>query len=261
MPNSILTEMRGASLIISFNRPQFENAMTMDMASRLFQILKSVPNDRAVRAVMLKGEGGNFMNGLDMGIYDKDIATGVDYKNEVLLPYHSVIRELHGMDKPVLTVVTGKVARAGLSFVLASDLVLAGTSARFNAGYTSLAMTPDGGVSFFLTRKVGVTKATEILMLNKEFDAYEAEKLNLVNDVVSDAELMDKAYDWLDILSNGPTKAYGGIKRLVGKAFELDIHSHIALEHNYWGACSRSFDFRSAIKAYFTKEPVKFTGG
>lgn len=260
MANEILTEKRGGALIITFNRPDQGNAITEGMSVQLFQALKPVATDPSIRAVMLRGAGGNFMNGLDLGIFSKDVGSGIEHINDVLLPYHSAIRELQAMDKPVLSVVSGMAARAGFSLALASDLVLAGRSARFNAGYASFAMTPDGGASFYLTRKVGIAKATEILMLNEEFDADAAEKLHLVNAVVDDAQLEAKAFEWIDLLANGPTKALGGIKRLVGKAFEQDVHAQLSLEHSYMGACLRSFDFRNAVKAHFTKQPVKFSG-
>jgi 2-(1,2-epoxy-1,2-dihydrophenyl)acetyl-CoA isomerase len=260
-PQLILTEMRGNALIITFNRPEHGNTMTEVMANQLFKALKSVATNPAIRAVMLRGAGGNFMNGIDLEIYHKNIEAGVQKKNEVMLPYHSVIRELHAMDKPVLAVMTGMTLKSGFSFMLVSDLVLAARSARFKAGYASLAMTPDGGVSFFLTRKVGVSKAAEILMLNEEFDAETAEKWHLVNAVVDDELLEQKAMEWLDTLANGPTKALGGIKRLIAKAFEQDMNTHIGFEHTYWGASSRSFDFKNAIRSHFEGKPAKFTGG
>lgn len=260
MANEVTSEMRGGALIITFNRPEQRNAMNSNLASQLFQILKPVATEKSVRAVMLRGAGENFMDGLDLGLYGKDFAAGVEQNNELLLPYHSAIREIYAMDKPVLAMVGGHVTGPGLSLMLASDLVVAGRSAVFNAAFTSYAMSPDGGASFFLTRKVGMAKANEILMLSEDFDATTAERLNLVNQVVDDAQLPELAYKWIDRLANGPTKAFGAVKRLVGKAFEQDVNAHIALEHTYWGGNSRSFDFRSAIKGYFAKQPVKYTG-
>ena len=77
-----------------------------------------------------------------------DFGKGIERHNELMLPYHSAIRELHVMEKPVLAMVSGKVFGPGLSFMLASDLVLAGKSAEFNAGFTSYAVTPDGALRF-----------------------------------------------------------------------------------------------------------------
>ena len=260
MANEIISEMRNGALIITFNCADQATSFNGNMAGQLFQILKPVAQDKAIRAVMLRGAGEHFMDGLDLDMYAKDTATGAERNNELLLPYHSAIRELHGMDKPVLAVVQGRVSGPGLSFMLASDLVLAGRSAKFNAQFTSYAMTPDGGASFFLTRKLGAAKATEILMLSEEFDAAMAEKLQLVNAVVDDAALQAQSLEWIDRLAAGPTRAFGGVKRLVSKAYEHDLPAQLALEHTYWGVCSRSFDFRSAIKGLFMKQPVKYTG-
>jgi len=261
MANEITTQIRGNAMIITFNRPDRGNAMTGDMAHQLFQTLKQVTVDRAVRAVMLRGAGGTFMDGMELGLYaGSDFNAGLERNSQMIQNYHSAIRELHVMDKPVLAVVEGKVSGAGLSLMLAADLVLAGSGTQFSGGFTEHAMTPDGGATFFLTRKCGAAKATEILMLGQPFDAATAERLTLVNAVVDSAKLEEEALNSLDRLTSGPTKAYGGIKRLVAKAFEQDLHAQLALEHTYWGASSRSFDFRDAIKAYFAKRPPKFSG-
>jgi len=260
MAHDILTEIRGGAMIVTFNRPVHGNALNTEMANQLFNTLKLVTTDRAIRAVMLRGSGGNFMDGLDMTIYAGDVAKGIERHNELMLPYHSAIRELHVMEKPVLAMVTGKVTGPGLSFMLASDVVLAGQSVEFNAGFTSYAITPDGAASFFLTRKVGAAKATEILMLSENFDATTAERLNLVNGVVDDTKLQDEALHWIDRLADGPTKAFAGVKRLVSNAFHTEINSHMALEHAYWGSSTRTFDFREAVKARIAKRPVKYSG-
>jgi 2-(1,2-epoxy-1,2-dihydrophenyl)acetyl-CoA isomerase len=260
MANEITTELRGGALIVTFNRPDHGNALTETMANQLFQALKPVATDKAIRAVMLRGAGDHFMNGLDLGLYAKDLAAGIEKNNEILLPYHSAIRELYAMDKPVLAVVQGRAAGSGFSFALASDLVIAGRGARFNADFTSRAMSPDGGASFFLTRKIGAAKAGEILMLGDDIDADTAERLGFVNRVVGETELQAAALHMIDRLASGPTKAYGAVKRLVSRAYTQDINAQISLEHTYWGANSRSFDFRAAIRAYFAKQPAKYTG-
>ena len=259
MPNDIATEYRGNALLITFNRPQQGNALNLDMANQLFQILKPVGTDRAIRVVVLRGAGGNFMTGMDYGMY-KDFTAGIEQNNELLLPYHSAIRELYGMDKPVVSIVEGRASGPGFSLMLASDLVIAGKSAVFNSGFVANAMSSDGGATFFLTRKAGMAKATEILMLNQDFDAATAEHIGLVNRVTDDGNLQETALQWVDQLASGPTRAYGAMKRLIGKAVEQDINAQLSLEHTYWGASSRTFDFRSAMRAYFVKQPVKYTG-
>jgi 2-(1,2-epoxy-1,2-dihydrophenyl)acetyl-CoA isomerase len=97
-------------------------------------------------------------------------------------------------------------------------------------------------------------------MLNQEFDAVEAERLHLVNAVLDDAQLEQQAYEWIDRLAEGPTRAFGGMKRLVAKAFEQNLGDHISLEHACWNVCSKTFDFRAAVKARLAGDKAKFTG-
>lgn len=258
--NEVLSERRGQAMIITFNRPDHANAMTIDMASQLHMILKNVTTDASVRAVLLRGAGGNFMNGLDMSHYSQDLSRALDTANQIILPYHSAIRELQSMDKPVLSCINGYVSGTGFSLMLASDLVIASRSAKFNTRFAEHALTPDGGCSFFLPRKVGMGRAIEIMMLCEEFDAERAERLRLVNKVVDEAALEEQTFVWLEKLVQGPTKALGAIKKLACRAFEQDINAHLGLEHTYFGQSSRSFDFREAVRAHMSNREPKFTG-
>ena len=260
MVAEITSEMRGQTLILSFNRPQRANALSLEMAAQLFNALKPATTDHGIRAVMLRGQGGTFMDGLDMELYAGDYMAALDRANQMTLPYHSAIRELQVMDKPVLAAVEGVAAGPGLSLMLACDFVIATRGTRFNCKFTSYGMTPDGGASLLLTRKLGAARAAELLMLSDDFSAESAEKWGLVNRVVEAGKLQDEAYAWVDRLVTGPTRAYGGTKRLIAKAFEQDLNAQLGLEHTHWGASSRTFDFRDAVKAYFVKRPPKFTG-
>ena len=260
MNNEILSERRGPALIVTFSRTETGNRFSIDMANQLFNCLKPLTTDRSIRAVLLRGKGGQFMDGLDMRIYEGDIEKGVEHANQMILPYHSAIRELLAMEKPVIAAVNGKVSGPGMSLMLASDLVIAGRQTEFNCAVTSYAMGPDGGMSFFLARKAGALKAAELLMLNETFGAEEALRLNLINRIVDDEKLEEEALKLVDQLSAGPTRAFGAVKMLIGKAFEQNISAHLGLEHTYWGAGARSFDFREAIKARKDKRPPKYMG-
>ncbi len=260
MANEVTSEMRGPALVVTLNRPDQKNAMNFDMANQLYNLLKNVTTDRGVRAVLIRGQGGHFMDGLDMQMYMGEIGTGVERANQLMQPYHSAIRELQLMEKPVVAAVDGTVSGPGMSFMLACDLVIAARSAKFNCKFTSYAMSPDGGASFFLTRKLGTAKAMELLMLSEVFDAEAAARLHLVNSVVDDDKLQVESLTWLDRLAAGPTRAFGGVKMLVGKAFEQTLNIHLGLEHTYWGTCSRTFDFKEAMKAMGAKREPKYSG-
>ncbi len=209
---------------------------------------------------MLRGSGGNFMNGMDMSFYTGDLNVALERANQLVLPYHSAIRELQAMDKPVLAAVEGAVTGSGISFMLACDLVISAQNTKFNCKFTDYGLTPDGGCSYFLPRKIGLSRATELMMLSQTFDVAEAERLHLVNKPVPDEQLESAALEWLDQLAEGPTRAYGAIKKLAMKSFEQDMNTHLGLEHTYFGHSTRSFDFREAVKAFTAGRPVKLSG-
>ncbi|MGE4351757.1 MAG: enoyl-CoA hydratase/isomerase family protein [Bdellovibrionales bacterium] len=258
--NEILTERRGQALIVTFNRPDHKNAMTLDMASQLFTVLKNTTTDPGVRAILMCGSGEHFIDGLDQSFYGKDVSSALEAANQFILPFHSAIRELQVMDKPVLAAVQGQVTGVGFGLMLAADLVIASSATVFRTGFVEHALPPIGGASFFLSRKVGMGRAMEILMLDEPFEAERAKRLRLINRIVDDNLIEQEALAWLDKLVAGPTKAYGAIKKLACTAFEKDINGQLGLEHTYFGHCSRSFDFREAVRAHSDKRDPRYTG-
>ncbi len=258
--NEVLSVRNGSALIVTFNRPDHKNALTMDMASQTFTILKNATTDRSVRAVMLNGAGRNFMCGLDMGLFKGDMGRALEQANMLVGPYHNIIRELQAMDKPVLACVEGDVTAQGLSIMLACDLVIASRSAKFAATFTDKGLSPDGACSYFLTRKAGMGRAIELMISCRAFDSAEAQALGLVNRVVDDDKITPESMDWLSQLAEGPTKSYGAVKKLALRAFEQDLHGQLGLEHSFLGAAMRGFDFRDYLRAQASNGTVKFLG-
>lgn len=256
----VTSEMRGGALILTFNRPDKGNSLTSDMASQAALILKNATTDKAVRAVLLRGAGAHFMDGLDMEIYAGNIEKGVEKANQMIQPYHAAIREINLMEKPVLAVIKGKVAGPGMSFMLASDLVIAAHGSVFNCEFTSYGLTPDGGASYHLARKVGAAKAVEWMMLSEDISVAQALEWGMINVAVDEQAIEEQAMSWIDKLANGPTRAFGAVKKLIGKAVTQDLNLQMGLEHTYWGASVRSFDFREAVKAHFAGRPAKYSG-
>ena len=258
--DEVLVSRHGQSLILTFNRPDHGNAMTIDMASQLHMHLKNATTDRSVRAILLRGAGGNYMNGLDMGFYKKNISDALEKANQIIQPYHNAIREMQVMDKPVISLAQGYVAGTGFSFLLASDFVLSTRDAVFCSRVAQYGLSPDGGCSYFLTRKVGMSRAIEIMMLSEEVRAERAKTLRIINRFVEDDKIEEETMAWLDRFANGPTKAYGAIKKMAAKAYDQDLNAQLGLEHSFFGATSRSFDFREAVKADAENRNPKFSG-
>jgi len=258
--NEVLTEKRGQSLILTFNRPDRLNALTFDMANQIFTALKNATVDKSVRAIVFCGAGDHFMDGLELSVYEQNFDKGLEEVNQLIAPFHSAIREIRTMEKPVISVVSGRVSGVGLSLMLASDLVIAARSTCFNTGFVKSGQSPNGGCSYYLSRKVGLSRAVELMMSQQDFDSEMAEKINIVNKVVADDQLEAEATLWLEELTAGPTKVYGAVKKLAAAAFEQTLNQQLSLEHSCFGQIARSFDFREAIKSNAAKKSPRFTG-
>lgn len=256
----ILFETKGAVLVVTFNRPDKDNTLTAAMAKALHEKLKSASENRTLRALLLRGNGGLFMNGQDMSIFNGDMNAIQERLFQKAQFCNSIIREFQAMERPIIAAVNGRVSGFGLSLMLASDLVIASKKAIFNSGFTVNAMVPDGGTTFFLPRKVGAGKANEILLLNEDFSADKAEQWGLVSKIVEDDALQTEALAWAEKIASGPTRIYGATKRILAKTFENDLNGQLSQESAAWSAGSKTFDFREAIKALAAKREPKFTG-
>ncbi len=260
MTPEVLFQTRGSTLIITFNRPEKGNALNVSMAKTLCDKFKILGEDRSLRAVLLRGAGNTFMDGYEMSCFSGNLNTNQEAVFQRTQFFFSCIRELAGMERPVIAAVDGRVSGAGLSLMLASDFVLATTRTVVNAGFTKFATMPDAGATFFLPRKIGVARATEMLLLNEDVDARKAFEWGLVNRVVDPAALEEAAYEFTDTIAKGPTRIIGSTKRLIGTAFEHDLNAHLAQEASTWTLAMKTFDFREGIGAYMANREPKYTG-
>ena len=260
MTAEVLFQTRGAILVITFNRPDKGNALNTGMAKALCEKLKAVSEDRSLRAVLLRGAGDAFMDGHDLAGFTGNINFVQDLIFQRVQFFFASIRELLAMERPVIAAVDGRVSGAGLSLMLASDLVIASKRSVFNAGFTKYSSIPDGGATFFLPRKVGMARAAELLFLGEDLDAETAQKWRMVNKVVDHAALEDAAFAMAEKLAKGPTRALGATKRLINNAFEQDLNTQLSMESTTWTAIAKTFDFREGMSAYASNREPKYTG-
>src|SRR6201998_576252 len=183
----------------------------------------------AVRAVVLPGAGRNFSFGGDlraMGTRERSLD---DHIRELTTSLHAAISHFVRMDAPVVAAVNGTAAGAGVGLVAMADLALCARSAQFNLAYTSVGLTPDAGTNFLWPRAVGHKRAMELLLLNRALGAVEALSWGLVNEVVADERLRERALELAERLAHGPGGAYGATKRLLAHALGA-FESQMVLE-------------------------------
>jgi 2-(1,2-epoxy-1,2-dihydrophenyl)acetyl-CoA isomerase len=150
--------------------------------------------------------------------------------------------------------VNGVAAGAGLSLVACCDLAISADHARFTSAYTQIGLSPDGSSTYYLTRLLGTRRATELYLTNRVLTAAEALDWGLVNRVVPGAALLDEVGRLAAQFADGPTAAYGGVKRLMLTA------AHEGLETRWNASRARSPSSRCRATASKACAPFSTSG-
>ena len=246
---------------VLLNRPDAANGMDVPFLRALYSALLRVHGDPAVRCVLLSGAGRNFCAGGDVEDFAAKGEALPDYLREATTWLGHVASALIHLRAPVVTAVHGYAAGGGgFGLVCASDIVLAGESAKFLLGATRVGMAPDAGGSVTLTQLVGVRKALEIALLNPTIDAVEAAELGLITRVVADDVLLDEAWATARALAAGATLALAATKRLIWDGLGASVDERLAEESRTASELSGTADAREGLAAVIAKRPAEFVG-
>jgi 2-(1,2-epoxy-1,2-dihydrophenyl)acetyl-CoA isomerase len=258
--DSILFSVEDGIAHIRFNRPSALNAMDVAMAQQLRDAVKHVQAGGNARAIVVSGEGKAFMAGGDLQAFYADLAHADQTARAIIDPLHDALRMLGEGDAPVIASLHGAVAGAGMSLALGADLAIASDDVRFNMAYARIAGSLDGGGSWALPRIVGLRRAMEIALLCETIDASTALTLGLVNRVVPAAQREAETHALALRLAQGPTHAYGRIRRLLRSAHQQDFAAQLDTERDAFAAGTLTGDFGEGLRAFFGKRPPRFTG-
>jgi 2-(1,2-epoxy-1,2-dihydrophenyl)acetyl-CoA isomerase len=228
MTEPVLLEIEGGVARVRLNRPAASNALDAELLEALLDALGAC---EGASAILLSGEGRNFCAGGDVKTFAAQGEQLGDYLREATDLLARCSLALTRLAAPVVTAVKGYAAGGGgLGLVCASDLVIAGESARFLLGATRVAMAPDAGATVTLAQIIGFRRAMDVALTNRELDAQEALAAGLVNRVVPDAEVEDEALGLARELATGPTEALATTKRLLWEGLGSSVEERMAAE-------------------------------
>lgn len=246
---------------LRLNRPDAANGMNIELLRALYDTVLDIHSDARVRAVLLSGEGPNFCGGGDVQEF---AARGDDlpgYIREATALLANAASALMRLDPPVVAMVHGVAAGGGgLGLVCASDLVIAGESAKFRSAATRVAMAPDAGSSVTLAQIVGARRAMEIFLTDPLISAPEALAMGLVTRVVADDELEAAALELARRLASGPTLSFGATKRLVWDGLGASVDARLADEARAVAELSGTADAREGLAAVIERRRPAFQG-
>lgn len=246
----------GKVATLTLNRPDSLNALSGALLDEMQAAVESLPGSGA-RALLLTGAGRGFSSGADLaagGGLPDDVGAALEAH------YNPLVQALFALPMPVVAAVNGPAAGAGCSLALAADIVLAGRSAYFLQAFINIGLIPDAGATWLLPRLAGRARALEMMMLGERISADKAAEWGLISRVVEDDELESEALALATRLAQGPTIAYGLVRRLARDAEQLSLGEALAAERIAQRDAGRTEDFKAAVMAFLQKQQPRFEG-
>lgn len=256
----LLVSIDGPIATLTLNRPAAGNAIDLPLAQALMQAAIRVDQDATVRCVVLTGAGRLFCAGGDLPAFAAAGDQVPGFLSELAGTLHMAVSRLQRMAKPLLVLINGPAAGAGLSLSLIGDIVIAARSAHFTAAYGSVGLSPDGGMSWLLPRLVGMRRAQEMIIANRRVNAEEAAATGLITRMVEDADLSLAGAEAAQTLAIAPTRAIGAARNLLLDSFDGPLEAHLDRETRRIAASGATNDCREGVAAYFARRKPDFTG-
>jgi len=264
MSSDLIVSVENRVGFLTLNRPEVRNALSEDIVTGLRDQLTAWERDDGVRAIVLRGSGEHFLSGGDVKRFGKMAGLPPGERRALfeqrIHNLHPVLYLMRRVRKPIVAGVQGAAAGAGMSLMMACDLVVAADSAFFTLAYIHIGTSPDGGSTYFLPRTVGMKKAMEIALLGERFDAKTAQQWGLVNFVVPVAQVADETRKLAERLASGPSHALGNTKLLLNGSLGNTLESQLQAEGVSFADCAASSDWAEGVTAFGEKRKPQFKG-
>ena len=255
---NIILEKRSSIACVTVNRPAVLNALNMATMEELRAAFHDLKSDDAIRVVILTGSGEKaFIAGADIGELEKhDPVVGKEYAQRG----QSVLNLIENLGKPVIACVNGFALGGGCEMAMACTMRLASENAKFGQPEVKLGIIPGFAGSQRLPRLVGKGIAMQLLLTGDMITAQEAYRIGLVNEVVPQAELINRAQAIAAKITANAPLAVKYAMEAVNKGMEMPLAEGMFLEAALFGVCCATEDKKEGTQAFLEKRPAGFKG-
>ena len=255
-----LVEQEGNRLVVTMNRPEAKNALSGEMMDTMREAWDRVNDDPGIRVAILTGAGGSFCAGADLkamtSSHPGDSFEGGGWDLSVIKPLLKGFR----LTKPLIAAVEGPAIAGGTEILQATDIRIAGESAKFGVSEPRWGLYPLGGSAVRLPRQIPYTVAADLLLTGRHIMADEALRLGLIGYVVPDGTALDKAREVADLIaSNGPL-AVQAILRTIRETEGMHEDEAFKLDAKIGAPVFSSNDAKEGPLAFAEKRKPNFTG-
>ena len=247
---------------VTLNRPERKNPLTFESYAELRDMFRALVYVPEVKAVILRGAGGNFCSGGDVHeiigpLVKMDMIGLMNFTRMT----GDLVKAMRGCPQPIIAAVNGVCAGAGAIMAMASDIRLAAEGAKTAFLFNRVGLAGcDMGACAMLPRVIGQGRAAELLFSGRTMSAEEGERWGFFNRLVAPDALEKEAIAFARRLAEGPTFAHMMTKTMLNQEWSMTLDQAIEAEAQAQALCMQTQDFRRAYEAFVAKQPPRFSG-
>ena len=258
MTAQLISTTEGQTLILTLSNPEHRNALGPEMYAAGVEALNVAETNPDIRSVVITGEGSVFSAGGNLQRLQSNRQKPPEVQAQSIEGLHSWIEAIRTFPKPVIAAVEGPAAGAGFSLTLACDLIVAAANSVFVMAYSSIALSPDGGGTWSLSRLVPRQLATELLMCGERIGAERLHQMGIVNRIAEPGHALAEALGWAQKLNARAPNALASIKELLGEADGSSLNAQLARERDHFVKNLHHANAGIGIGAFLNKETPKY---
>lgn len=258
MTARLISSSEGQTMVLTLSNPEHRNALGPEMYAAGVEALNAAETNPDVRSVVITGEGGVFSAGGNLQRLLNNRQQAPEVQAQSIEGLHSWIEAIRTFPKPVIAAVEGPAAGAGFSLSLACDLIVSAANSVFVMAYTSVALSPDGGGSWSLSRLMPRQLATELLMCGERIGAERLHQMGVVGRITEPGHALAEALAWASKLNARAPNALASVKELLNEADGSTLNAQLARERDHFVKNLHHANGGIGIGAFLSKETPKY---
>jgi enoyl-CoA hydratase len=219
----LLLEKRDAVAVITLNRPQSMNAISLALRTAIAETFRELQQDDSIAAAIITGNGRAFCAGLDL----KELSAGGSIES---IEYEDTVPAILAFDRPIIGAINGAAATGGFELALMCDVLIASTAARFSDTHARLGIVPGWGLSQRLARVIGPNRARELHFTGNYLSAEKAEAWGLVSRLVEPDQLLPTALALASDMAGCNRAALKAMKQVVNEGLSMTLGEGLKFE-------------------------------
>lgn len=243
---------------ITLDRPNVLNAFNEQLVLDLQEALGSLKEDKSVRVIILTGSGKGFSAGADLTEREASWDPNCPSKDALLRGYMPIFNDIVEMPKIVIAAINGPAAGIGAALAMVCDFRVMTKSSYILSVFSNIALVPDGGLNWLLTKFLGYAKALEFAIEAKKIDSDMCFDYGIANKVVEDDKLLQETTEWAHAISKRSPQALSNTKKLMRDSLSKPYFDTFRQEAEIQNKIFGSSEHTEAVKAFIEKRPPKF---